>query len=519
LKVRLSWPGRRAFRALSLAVLSLLVASSAQLTPQGVNAVGTASGTYFGAYGGSENAQLTALLQKEGVQAVRMYIEWALLEPDISYNLLPGLSSTEALANYDSRLANLKAAGIKPILMVGRAPSWAAPRERGPLYAQHYTSYVKFLQKIVSRWASPTYNAHHWELWPEPDFGDVIPAGVNVSETRRAWGDNGADYATMLKAAYPPVKAIDPTATVILGANAHDWFRTNGAKPGDNRSSPGFNQGGPFVYHFLDDVLDAGGGCCFDWMGFNSYVTFATGWEQEQNYTAWDVAAKAKHIQGRMAAKGVSKPLIVMEGGMWSCCTTGAGFTFYVKPDRTLGDFTPDENTQASYMARLYIRGLSVDLKGIFWWLIEDFEPPSVQSTPDNHRGWFHKDSSLSPKVAARTMQVMTTRLSGATYAGAYTPARLVSGEQIEGHSFTRSNGSTVVAMWNPYGPSDSSVVELDAAGFVVYDAYGQAVPTTAVGGNRIRVTVGYNPIFLETFGSLGNRGIVPMLPKQSPAS
>jgi hypothetical protein len=518
LKVRLSWPGRRAFRALSLALVTLVVASSAPVAPQGAQAVGTASGTYFGAYGGSENAALTALLQREGVQAVRMYVEWALLEPDVSYNLLPGLSSTTALANYDARLVNLKNAGIKPILMVGRAPSWAASRERGPLYPQHYASYVKFLQKIVSRWSSPAYNAHHWELWPEPDFGDIIPAPLSQDlAPRRAWGDNGADYATMLKLAYPAVKAVDPSATVILGALAHDWFRNNGAKPGDNRSSPGFNDGGPFVYHFLDDVLDAGGGCCFDWMGFNSYVGFSSEWEKNQGFTAWDVAAKAKHIQGRMAAKGVTKPLIVMEGGMWSCCTTGAGFTFYTKPDKSLGDFTPDENIQASYMARLYIRGLSVDLKGIFWWLIEDFEPPNVQNTPDNHRGWFHKD--LSPKVAARTMQVLTTRLGGATYAGGYAPARHVAGEPIEGHSFTRANGSTVVAIWNPYGPSDTSVVELDVAGYVIYDAHGQSVQTTPVGGNRVRVTVGYNPLFLETFGSLGNRGIVPMLPKQSPAS
>ena len=62
-------------------------------------------------------------------------------------------------------------------------------------------------------------------------------------------------------------------------------------------------------------------------------------------------------------------------------------------------------------------------------------------------------------------------------------------------------------------------MVEVEAAGYVVYDAQGQAVQTTAVGGNRVRLTVGYAPIFLETFGSLGNRGIVPILPKSSSAS
>src|SRR5206468_4088932 len=118
--------------------------------------------------------------------------------------------------------------------------------------------------------------------------------------------------------------------------------------------------------------------------------------------------------------------------------------------------------------------------------LIEDFEAPNVERSADNHRGWFHKD--LSPKMAARTMQVMTTRLGGATFAGAYAPARLVSGQPLEAYSFTRPAGGTVVTMWNPYGPTDTSVVEVEAAGFVVYDANGQAVQTTAVGGSRVRL-------------------------------
>jgi hypothetical protein len=523
LKLRLAWPGRAAYRALTLAVLASVVASLAQVSSPGVQAVGTASGTYFGAYGGSENATLTSLLKREGVQAVRMYIEWADLEPDISYNTQSGLVSTPKLENYDGRLANLKAAGIKPILMVGRAPSWAAPRERGPLYPDKYDHFVRFLTKIAQRWSGPTYDVHHWELWPEPDFGGTIPGNIppavaTALEPRRAWGDDGAAYANMLKVAYPAIKTVDPASIVILGALAHDWFRTNGQVAGDNRSSPGFNEGGPFVYHFIDDVLDAGGSCCFDWLGFNSYVTFATEWEKEQRYTAWDVAAKAKHIQGRLAAKGVTKPLVAMESGMWSCCTSGAGFTFYTKPDKTLGDFTPDESTQAAYMARLYLRGLSVDLKGIFWWLIEDFEAANDQRTPDNHRGWFTKSPELAPKLSARTMQLMTSRMNGATFAGTFTPARVVSGE-VEGYSFSRPDGSTLLAIWNPYGPSDLSVVEIEATGYVIYDASGQSVQTTSAGGNRIRMTVGYMPIFLETFGSLGNRGIVPMLPKSSAAS
>jgi hypothetical protein len=522
---RFSLPRRGLFRAITLALLAVFVASSAQLRPPDAQAVGTASGVYFGAYGGSEEQSSIDILKAQGVQGVRMYIEWSELEPTEDYNTSSSIMGTDKLYNYDSRLASLSAAGIKPILMVGHAPTWAASRERGPLFPGKDASFARFLSKMVARWSAAPYNAHNWELWPEPDFGDSIPSYIKPEvaaayQSRRAWGDNGADYAAMLKLAYPAIKAVDSTAIVQIGALAHDNFRNNGAKPGDNRSSPGFNEGGVFVYHFLDDVIDAGGGPYFDWMGFNAYSVFAPGWEKDQNYTAWDLAAKAKHIQGRLAAKGLSKPLIVMEAGIWSCCTNGTGFNFYTKPDRGTSDFTPDERTQGAYMTRTYLRGLTVDLKGVNWWLIRDFEAPNVQVNPDNHRGWYRTDSSAKP--AAKAYKLMTTRLTGATYGGTYTPARTVSGQQLEAYSFTRADGGTVIAMWNPYRPADyygsedTSVVEVDAAGYIIYNAVGEAVTTTSVGGSRVRLTVGYMPVFMETFGSLGNTGMVPLLPKSS---
>jgi hypothetical protein len=68
--------------------------------------------------------------------------------------------------------------------------------------------------------------------------------------------------------------------------------------------------------------------------------------------------------------------------------------------------------------------------------------------------------------------------------------------------------------MWNPYGPSDTASVEVVALGYALYNALGEAVTTTSVGGSRVRLTVGFTPIYMETFGSFGVRGIVPLLPK-----
>jgi len=483
---------------------------------------GSATGTYFATYGGSETAALRSTLRSKGVQAVRVYVEWVELEATEAQNAGADLPSTSKLGNYDERLADLKAKGVKAIVMIGRAPSWAAARERGPLRSGKEAAFARFLTKLVTRWSASAYDVHHWELWPEPDFGDYLDPKLPASYAeRRAWGDNGADYATMLRSAYPAIKAADPTATVIMGSMAHDFFRDNNVKAGDNNSSPGFNGGGPFVYHFLTDVIDAGGAAYFDWVAFNAYSVLATEWDRDQARcdphwsiprdiriwynSACDVAAKAKHIRARLAAKGVTKPLAVLEAGMPSCCpTNGLGFHLYTKPDWTTGEFTPDAATQAAYMARLYARGIAANLKVLAWWLIEDFEAKTVEANPDNHRGWYYQD--LSPKPAARVMEILTSRLTGTTFNRDYTP-RTLSGK-VEGYIFTRTDGQEIVMMWSPYGPTETAVVEVDVNAIrpfgrmlrdvAIYDAFGAAVTTTYLGGETYRLTVGYMPVYIE---------------------
>ena len=52
----------------------------------------------------------------------------------------------------------------------------------------------------------------YWEFYNEPD---------NIFS---AFGDKGKQYAAMLNAVYPSVKAANPAAQVVLGGIALDWF-------------------------------------------------------------------------------------------------------------------------------------------------------------------------------------------------------------------------------------------------------------------------------------------------------
>jgi hypothetical protein len=490
----------RAQRWLLLALVAVLVASIALSSNAGrTQAVGVASGIYFGAYGGSETLQTATDIASVGVQSARMEVRWDLLEPSEAYAALP-LQSTSDLGRYDDRLRNLSGLGIKPIIMIGGAPPWAAPRERGPLHADKYDEFAAFMGKLVARWSAAPYNVKHWELWPEPDYGN------DPTSLRAAWGDNGAQYAQMLQTTYPAIKAADSSATVIMGSMAHDAFR--------NDNSPGFNAGGPFSYSFLEDVLRAGGGAYVDWIAFNSYSVFATGWEQNVSGSERDMAAKAKHIRGRMALHNVNKPLLSLEGGIWSCCQPGRqpGLNFYVMPNGEVGDYAPDERTQAAYLAQMYARGLAADLVGVFWYLVYDQQARNVLTEPDSHRGWWDRDRNIKP--AGQTMRLVTSRLSGTTYGGAYTGATVESGPEIEAYNYTRPNGQTVTVMWSPFSPNESSRVRFPGTGAIVYNIHGETVATERADGSDIRVTVGFSPIIVEQFGSLGNKSVIPNVPR-----
>ncbi|TAK25551.1 MAG: hypothetical protein EPO26_04075 [Chloroflexota bacterium] len=476
-------------RPLLLAVLVLFLVGLAipSLTaPRSASAVGSATGVYFGTYGGSENASKAGRIAGVGVKAVRMYVEWEQLEnvPD-----LHGTSSmvwTQKLAEYDQRLVDLKASGLTPIVFISSAPTWAASRPRGPLFTSKVTSYVEFVSNLVRRWSVPTFNVKHWELWGEPDFGNtaVNPAYAG----REAWGDDPVKFAEMLRATYPAIKAIDPGATVIMGSLAFDNFRTS--------DGPGFNTGGSFVYRFLDNVLINSGGEYFDWLAFNAYSVFSTGWERDNPSAGFDIVAKAAHIRSVMANRGVSKPLVILEGGMWSCCgASGPGTHYYVKADNSTGTYIPGENEQAAYLVQLYARGLAADLKGIFWYLIDDYEAPSSLTDPDGHRGWWRTTGVEKP--AADAMRRMTSKLSGATYAGVPSEVATVSG-RIEARAFTKADGSRMVVAWSVYGPSETATIRVTGSAVAITDALGQSVAISSVGSGVVQATIGFTPIYIE---------------------
>jgi hypothetical protein len=152
-----------------------------------------------------------------GAKYARFFMLWSQVEPS------RGTLDPNALAPYLEQFPRLQAAGVKPVVVVLGAPSWANGSS-DPLVPPHNASdYSAFTGLVAARLRG---HVAAYEIWNEPD------------ETAFWHGTapDVAQYSGLLKAAYPAIKAADPAAEVIAGpttGNNYAWvdgLYNNGAK-------------------------------------------------------------------------------------------------------------------------------------------------------------------------------------------------------------------------------------------------------------------------------------------------
>ncbi|MUL65146.1 hypothetical protein BOO86_11775 [Mycobacterium sp. CBMA 234] len=138
------------------------------------------------------------MLQSMGVQDVRVFIPWIYTEP---------LKGVYNWAPIDAIMNAAKARNMGVLAMVNSTPLWAGTAGTIPgAQTPDPTAYANFMGKVAARYAK-TVSAY--EVWNEVNcvcFYDPV---------------SPQSYTDLLKAAYPAIKAADPSATVIaagLGA-------------------------------------------------------------------------------------------------------------------------------------------------------------------------------------------------------------------------------------------------------------------------------------------------------------
>lgn len=93
--------------------------------------------------------------------------------------------------------------GLQLLLIVNGTPKWARPSdapENADVAPARPSDYADFLRAAVMRYKER--GVRHWELGNEPNHQPSPDA---------------AEYAQLLRAAYPAIKAADPTAVVLTG--------------------------------------------------------------------------------------------------------------------------------------------------------------------------------------------------------------------------------------------------------------------------------------------------------------
>jgi hypothetical protein len=129
---------------------------------------------------------------------------------DIAWSSVERQRGVYDWAVYDRLVAKVRARGLSVLAMVGYTPTWArvagATDDKYP--PQNVADYANFAQKVVERYAPLGVKAY--ELWNEPNLGCCF------------WKPKADPlrYTQLVRAAYPKMKAADPSITVLTGGTS-----------------------------------------------------------------------------------------------------------------------------------------------------------------------------------------------------------------------------------------------------------------------------------------------------------
>jgi hypothetical protein len=170
-------------------------------------------------------ADFTAI-KASGASWVSFDFDWSLVQAagPTSYDWAP-LDRAVNAANQQ---------GLKVLGIPAYTPAWArAARTDNKYPPRNDHDYSTFVTAAVARYAPK--QVHTWAIWNEPNSADFWKPNPDV-----------AAYSDLLKATYPEIKSVDPSATVLTGGTA----------PADGALSPASWLSGLYV-HGAKNSFDA----------------------------------------------------------------------------------------------------------------------------------------------------------------------------------------------------------------------------------------------------------------------
>lgn len=351
-------------------------------------------------YGSVDEAAGLQEMQGAGSGWVTTALSWSTIEPT---------KGTYDWSSFDTKAQNAQAAGMNVFVLFTGNPSWAAPLPGGPV--NDIQDLVDLSTLMAERYDCDGLNdapgspcVYYWSFYAEPDNGDLSRA----YNGKGYWGHNGAGYAAMLSHVSPAIHSANPSARVLIGGIAYDYFEPDG----------------PYVRSFLADTLRAlnaysgGAGAYIDGVAFHYYPINPDEWPS--------IREKTLEVQGIMDRYGVGDlPLICPEMGYWSAEEAGSS-----------------EAGQASRLVQMYVRSLSVGLEHMSWYAVFDASPERVAQHPTEEHGLFPWRDLNRPKQSYYAYQALVRELDRARY------LRELRAANVEGYVFEMPGGREKTVLW-----------------------------------------------------------------------
>ena len=352
-------------------------------------------------YGNVDEAAGLGRMQDAGASWVVTLLDWSRIEP---------VKGHFNWAEFDTKVRNAQTAGFEVFVLLVNNPAWASSNPNGPV------NNVQDLADFVTA-AAQRYNCEvpgnpcirYWSFYPEPDH-------------QNRFGNNPQAMADIMGAVGPAIRGVMPSAKVLIGGLAYDWFTT------DCDSATG--RCGPFVRSFLTQTLSllnakpGGARTYVDAVAFHYYPIAEFRWPT--------IREKAQEIRQIMAGAGIADlPIYVPEMGFWSSNKQATKNTCY-----------SSEDYQARRLVEMFVLGQAAGVRKLAWFDVFDAVSLVNDYCTEEH-GLFWGTDLSRPKKAYWAYKTLTAELTGYAY------ARPLSTGAVEAHVFRAADGREKIVVWS----------------------------------------------------------------------
>ena len=314
-----------------------------------------------------------------------------------------GTYSWGDFSELEQEIINASTIGMNVILVVRSTPTWAQADSGsfcGPIKDDKVSAFANFLYEAVKRYSAAPFNVKYWQVWNEPDVDHniVLTNPANSNAYFGCWGDpadtfyGGGDYADVLQAVYPKVKAASSEAKVLVGGLLLPCKQ--GVSLGSCDHQEKYLEG-ILDHHGLND-----GGEFFDYVAFHSYDYYwgTLGKYGNSNWgSRWDdspvITKKTAFLKDVLTQYGyLDKPLLSTETAL-VCGSDGQ------EPMCFTADF---EDTKAYYVAHSYSSAIADGLHANLWyatrsgWRGNDLLGPDASKLPAYFAFWFARQKLMN---------------------------------------------------------------------------------------------------------------------------